>query len=473
MNTVERDYLTAIQAYENMQKPLCDKDPWRLKFHIMPPVGWLNDPNGLCCFQGRYYVYFQYSPFSPKGGMKCWGLYTSGDLVHWEYQGVKLCPDETFDVHGVYSGSALAEDDVMTLFYTGNVKKLGDYNYITDGRESNTISVETRDGIHYEQKELVMTNEDYGSGLTCHVRDPKVWKENGRYYMVQGARSKSDTGEILVFESEDKKIWSRINTLTRGPLGYMWECPDLFWLDGVRVLCFSPQGVEAEGDLYQNLYQSGYCFLEGDFQNNCSLSGFKELDRGFDYYAPQSFLAPDGRRIQIGWMGLPDIEGIYENPTVESGWQHAMTLPRELRVEDGILYQTPVRELETLRKEEYEFVVEDKAELRCDGVFELGFKRADSKERFSLKLGQSVLLNYQPEEEKFELRFLDSSGAGRTSRRVALKSLRSLRMFVDSSSIEIFLNDGAEVFTTRFYPETEPFMVCIQSDSGSGAVWRL
>lgn len=474
MNTIGRDYLTAIETYEAVQKPLCDKDPWRLGFHIMPPAGWLNDPNGLCWFDGRYYVFFQYSPFTPRGGMKCWGLYTSTDLVNWEYQGVKLCPDEVFDAHGVYSGSALVEDGVMTLFYTGNVKKVGDFNYVTDGREGNTVCAETRDGVHFEQKELLMTNEDYGGQLTCHVRDPKVWKENGRYYMVQGARTVSDVGEILVFESEDKKRWRRIQVLrSEKPLGFMWECPDMFELDGKRVLCFSPQGVEADGDKYQNVYQSGYCFLDGDFKGDYSLGEFEELDRGFDYYAPQSFLAPDGRRIQIGWMGLPDIEGIYENPTVERGWQHAMTLPRELSVADGRLRQQPVRELEALRKQETSFAVSGETRMSVSGGFELWAERAAGEEAFELQMGEQVLLWYLPEEKKFELKFLDRSGEGRDSRKVRLDGLKNIRMFVDTSSIEVFLNDGEEVFTTRYYPENQETEIAVRTAEGLGKIWKL
>lgn len=78
----------------------------------------------------------------------------------------------------------------MSLFYTGNVKNLGDYNYVTNGRESNTILAVSKDGEKIESKKLLMTNADYPDDMTCHVRDPKVWKEGGRYYMVQGAKNK-------------------------------------------------------------------------------------------------------------------------------------------------------------------------------------------------------------------------------------------------------------------------------------------
>ena len=53
----------------------------RLTHHLMPPTGWLNDPNGLCWYKGRYHVFFQYSPFESNGGLKFWGHYSSEDMI--------------------------------------------------------------------------------------------------------------------------------------------------------------------------------------------------------------------------------------------------------------------------------------------------------------------------------------------------------------------------------------------------------
>ena len=73
-----------------------------------------------------------------------------------------------------------------------------------------------------QSDELLLTNADYPAGLTCHVRDPKVWQQDGMYYMVLGARTLDDRGEILVFESADKRRWRHRNTLTTPEkFGYM------------------------------------------------------------------------------------------------------------------------------------------------------------------------------------------------------------------------------------------------------------
>ena len=102
------------------------KDNWRLAYHLMPPDGWLNDPNGLCEADGVYHVYFQYAPNTPApdGRMaRTWGHYAGPDLINLSFKGVPFWP-ETLDRDGCYSGSALVEDDgTIDLYYTGNIKE--------------------------------------------------------------------------------------------------------------------------------------------------------------------------------------------------------------------------------------------------------------------------------------------------------------------------------------------------------------
>ena len=108
----------------------------------------------------------------------------------------------------------------------GNVKlEDGDFDYINTGREANTVLVTTKDGIHFGSKKELLRNSDYPSDLTCHVRDPKVWKKDDTYYMIQGARTKNDVGQALIFESSDKINWHfRSRVESEKPFGYMWEC---------------------------------------------------------------------------------------------------------------------------------------------------------------------------------------------------------------------------------------------------------
>ena len=164
---------------------------WRQSIHLEPRVGWLNDPNGLCFADGKYHVYFQFSPDSPKGaGRKCWGHFESSDNAkNWDYTGIVIEPDIPEDRSGVYSGCAVVKDGIIYIFYTGNVKLPGDHDYVTSGREANQILVTTKDGRTVSSKKILLRNSDYPDYCSCHVRDPKVWIADGICALLRSGRS--------------------------------------------------------------------------------------------------------------------------------------------------------------------------------------------------------------------------------------------------------------------------------------------
>ena len=447
---------------------------FRLGHHLMPPVGWLNDPNGLCWYKGKYHVFFQYAPFDVEGGLKFWGHYTSEDMIDWKYEGTALYPDSSYDCHGVYSGSALVDDGKLHLFFTGNVKIDGDYDYINEGRETSTLHVESEDGIHFSNKEEVISFSEYPEEFPCHIRDPKVWKENGKYFMVLGGRLKGDKGAVLVYESGDLKEWKLLRTITTPEVfGYMWECPDYFELDGEKILSVSPQGLTREEFRFQNIYQSGYFILKED--GSVDVKDFREWDMGFDFYAPQTFTDVQGRRILIGWMGMPDADEEYVNKTIEEGWQHCLTVPRELKLKDGKILQYPVKELENLRKEKTVLNDENSAvELRVEvnEGFDLILEEiALTGSSFQISMGGQMLFRY--ENGTAEIGFPGVTGAGRKVRKAQINELRNIRFLVDTSAAEIYLNDGETVFSTRYYPDREDLLLKIQGGKFKGNLWNL
>ena len=446
MNALHRDLKRLVPLAEERGRALREGDRTRLRFHLMPPVGWMNDPNGLCWYRGNYHVFYQYGPFDPTGGVKHWGHWTSPDLIHWTQQPTAMYPDQPWDVHGVYSGSAHVEDDALYLYYTGNVKFAGDYDYIYEGRGHNVALGITRDGIHIESKQLLMENKDYPADVSCHVRDPKVWKQDGMYYMVLGARTKDDRGELLVYESADKLNWSLCNTITTPEIfGYMWECPDLFCVDGQWILSLSPQGIGQDGYRYQNVYTCGYFPLYGDFRGEYTLGEYIETDVGFDYYAPQTFEAPDGRRIVIGWMGMPDAD--YTNPTA-TGWQHCMSAPREVHWNGERLTALPVRELEQLRENGRAAKVSGQIRLSMGEGADLMLSEILGPVRIAV--GADAELSW--EDGLLTLRLSEAAGYGRTERVLPLDSLTDLRILIDTTSIEVFVNGGEQTMSTRYYP---------------------
>ncbi len=418
---------------------------WRQKLHLEPPEGWLNDPNGLSYFGGYYHVYFQYAPDSADGsGKKCWGHYRSKNLTEWEFTGTVLSPDIAEDKDGVYSGSAIVNEGVLHIFYTGNVKHPGNHDYITSGREANVIHVYTEDGITMSQKSIVLKNDDYPDFCSCHVRDPKVWSENGRWHMVLGARTLEDKGCILFYESDDLETWTYAGVDLVDDFGYMWECPDVFELDGHRYLSLSPQGLAHTDTENQNVYSSGY------FKYDKGLRDFTEWDKGFDFYAPQTFEGPDGRRILIGWMGIGDIP--YYNPTVSLGYQHCLTLPREITEDvDGYLLQRPVREIDKLKNQNQSITVKEDTPATVDLPFDMV---SSAYREFTINIDNAVELSF--ENKLFTLKFTDEDVAcGRTVRRAKLDKCTDIRIIADKSSLEIYLNEGRVVLTTRMYPKHE------------------
>lgn len=440
---------------------------YRLGHHLMPPVGWLNDPNGLCWFKGRYHIFFQYSPFEVQGGLKFWGHYSSENLVSWKYEGTALYPDSPYDCHGVYSGSAFVENEKMHLFYTGNVKLDGEYDYINNGRVTSTIHVESEDGVHFGVKEEVILFKEYPKNYTCHIRDPKVWKEDGKYRMVLGGRLKEEKGSVLFYESEDLKKWELEHTLTtKKAFGYMWECPDYFTLDEAKVLSVSPQGLKREEYRFQNIYQSGYFLMKED--GSVSEEDFCEWDMGFDFYAPQTFTDNKGRRILMGWMGMPDADQEYVNPTIGENWQHCLTVPRELSFYDGKIYQYPVEEVELLRKNGRAFN-EKNALMETEKAFDLEVQT--ESEYLEIRIGGDLMLKCG--EGQAAIFLSEEAGAGRTVRRAKTERVRNVRILADASAVEIYLNDGETVFSIRYYPKKEQQQVEVKAESFAGRLWSL
>lgn len=461
MNTLtevlQQSVLDAIKKYS----PVVQQDPWRQKYHLMPPVGFLNDPNGLCYFQDCYHVFYQWSPHHPKGGLKFWGHFISQDLVNWTDHGIALYPDSKYDCQGVYSGCALVEEDEMSLFYTGNVR-MGKGDGIVSGREQNVLMVTSEDGLHFSEKQLLISASQYPQGLSCHVRDPKVWKEDGKYRMVLGARSSDSSGMILLYSSSDKRNWIFDGSITPSDaLGYMWECPDVFCLDRSNFLLFCPQEISplSEGGV-QN--RSGYILLPQAITDGAiDTSGFTVLDHGFDFYAPQTFEAK-GKRILIGWMGLPDSP--FENPTTSHGWQHCLTIPRELYVEDGQLLQAPAAELEKLRKSEFHHPFCSQVQISYElPVWEAKIEFSHPVHAFTINLREDVTIDYF---SGMLTLCLGKSGFKRKERKMQIPVLKSIHLFSDCSSLEIFA-DGKSL-STRLYDSCRPGMLSVQCPDSEG-----
>ncbi|WP_033541259.1 glycoside hydrolase family 32 protein [Planococcus sp. CAU13] len=433
---------------------------WRQTFHIQPVSGLLNDPNGFCFYNGEYHLFYQWHPLGPFHGLKYWYHTKSKDLVHWENVGIAIKPHDYFDSHGAYSGSAIEHNEKLYLLYTGNTR---DGNF--ERHPHQCIAVMDFDGTITKLEKSVL--DKVPEGYTEHFRDPKVWKDGKKFYAVIGVQRTDKTGGVCLLSSPDLLEWKFEGEIATALnlFGFMWECPDYFELENHGVLIFSPQGLESDGDFHQNIYQAGYVLGDKlDLQQKVLNHGsFVELDRGFDFYAPHTMADPAGRRILVGWMGLPEVE----YPTDINGWAHCLTVPRELSARDGKLIQKPVEELHRLRKErvktadtlsnetkQYEGFSGVTYELVCE--FDQG-EAAEYGIEFRAGEDEKTVIKYDASQRKVILdRTLSGKEVGKeygTVRKCRISGEKiKFHLFVDSSSVEVFVNDGEEVFTSRIFP---------------------
>jgi len=144
------------------------------KFHLEPPHGLLNDPNGLCEFQKKFHVFFQWNPHEKNHSYKCWGHFVSEDFIHWKFLGKAIEPSEFFDRCGTYSGSACVVDDKICLFYTGN-------NKIDGVRKSTQCLAESSDGKNFKKIGKIFETP---KNFTEHFRDPKIFFDGKNFKML-------------------------------------------------------------------------------------------------------------------------------------------------------------------------------------------------------------------------------------------------------------------------------------------------
>ena len=467
--------LREARKYEETAEKVIKKEE-RPDFHLSVRTGWLNDPNGFSYYRGEYHLFYQYYPYESKWGSMHWGHAVSKDLLHWEYLPAALAPDEKYDKDGCFSGSAVVlPDGRHLLMYTGVVKEHQADDVLCDVQ---TQCLAVGDGVDYEKYGMnpVLDWRDLPKGASRYdFRDPKMWQEkDGTYYCVAGNRPADGSGQILLYMSKDGFKWEfkSILAANHNRFGKMWECPDFFELDGTWVLLTSPQDMLPKGFEYHN--GNGTLCLIGDYDRETYT--FKEkkdqaVDYGIDFYAPQTVLSPDGRRIMIGWMQNWDACNL-RSP--EEPWFGQMSIPRELSVKNGRLYQWPVRELDGMRSNKTEHRnISFSGTISLEGVkgrrvdMELALRPGDEEnlyQKFAVRFAQNeqyqTSLSFRPRESilKVDRKFSGSRRAIIHQRRCLVNSTGGrikMRIILDRFSVEVFVNDGEHVLTAAMYTEQE------------------
>ncbi|WP_084787474.1 glycoside hydrolase family 32 protein [Anaerobacillus alkalidiazotrophicus] len=467
MKTKSTNY-TIEKANEELQKNAqkVKQSKFWLGYHIAPPAGWLNDPNGLVFYKGEYHAFYQHYPYASQWGPMHWGHAKSKDLIHWEHLPVALAPEYDYEAGGCFSGSAVVSGDGMYLTYTG-------HNEQRDPKEVQCVAKST-DGIHFEklaENPVISVPPAHGSP---DFRDPKVWMQNDIWNMVVGS-SKDGIGKAVLYRSKDLKDWEYTGVMVEsdGTQGDMWECPDFFSLsEDVDVLIFSPMNMEGS----KTRYMIGKMDQEtGKFEAKNS----GEIDYGIDFYAPQTFQDDQNRRILISWMNMWK----KDMPEQTDGWAGALTIPRELSVENEKLIMKPVEEMKNLRTNQlvstYEkeikvadLCLEVEMVVSLDNSNKLGFT-------LSSEIGESIIVGYDTIEKQI---ITDRRGMLQGEQDLCQAHYQTenneitLKAYIDRSSIELFVDGGKLVMTNRFYFKGDNITLSIEgekSDIQEVSVWEL
>ncbi|MDB6034487.1 MAG: glycoside hydrolase family protein [Verrucomicrobiales bacterium] len=453
-------------------------EQFRPQFHFTPATNWMNDPNGMVFYDGEYHLFYQFNPFGNKWGHMSWGHSVSPDLVHWEHLPVALYEEN--DVM-IFSGSAVVDwkntsgfgqngKPPLVAIYTGHYTKkpLQNQNIAYSNDRGRTwVKYANNPALDIGEKDF---------------RDPKVsWHEASKRWIM--TVSWPVHHQVRFYASTNLKEWTHLSDF--GPAGStqgIWECPDLFPLKNGRgtkwVLVVNVgSGAPAGG--------SGCQYFVGDFDGSkftldSSFPTGKDAalwaDYGRDFYAAVSWSdvpKRDGRRLWLGWMSNWE----YANDVPTSPWRSAMSVPRELtlrKTPEGLrMVQQPVEELRKLRGAHHRLGNASFSrasnwlagrELKSELLeMEMDFTVEKSSGDFGIKIASGANEETVVRLSKDGRLSLDRTQSGRTdfhrkfpgvheAKLSVRNGVASLHLFLDTSSIEVFANEGEAVLTDLILP---------------------
>ena len=431
-------------------------------FHVTGEVGWINDPNGLVYYNGRYHAFYQHYPEDTKWGPMHWGHVVSDDLTNWEYMPIALAPGAECDKNGCFSGSAIVHDGRLWLMYTGFIENKGGESI----RQVQCLA-ESSDGITFKKNGIVIGEDLLPEGYApCDFRDPKVWSHDGYFWCIVAARKIEGRGRILLFKSKDLFNWEFVNDLLgKDSAGTMIECPD--YNEDMGYLLFCEQFQPSENGLHLNVHTCRTALGK----INYSTGRFEEttrgiVDYGFDMYAPQTFT---GKPVLIGWLNMWD----RNVPSEKYGFAGMLTVPREVSVKNGRFYQQPIVTCREVFKSEVSNSLTDEVKtgvitVKVTNLEELVIKMRSNGENYTTlalvggewvfnrsKSGEAISGAEKDADSLNGLRRMPHSGNSETT----------LTIVMDEFSVEIF-EDGRALSSTIYPPDDAcTFELAVKADS--------
>ena len=477
-----------------------NREKFRPIYHHTPAYGWMNDANGLVYKDGEYHLYFQYNPYGSKWGNMHWGHSVSKDLVHWTHEQPAIARDT---MGHIFSGSCVVDHnntagfgkDAIIAFYTSHKNLPGNHQ-----RQQQCIAYSLDNGRTYTKYEgnPVVTPFD---GLE-NFRDPKVfwYAPQNKWVMIVSADK-----NMRFYESKDLKKWSYMSEWGAGygPQPNQFECPDFFEMavDGnaqqkkwVMIVNINPGFVYGgSGTMYFVGQFDGHKFTRDTAPNDV-----KWLDWGKDHYATVTYSNTPGRIIAMPWMS----NWQYANLTPTQQFRSQNALPRELKLytaDNGelLVSAAPVKETEALRNKATDlgsFEGEKQAKIDNEGAFELDFDlQAGTADKCGVEIanakGEKVSIYYDVKAQRFvmdraesgitefgnkvEPHQLDNAQSLKRYKEVTVNyhnafalgtwapvpikaDAHHVQIFVDKSSVELFVDGGRIAMTNLVFPN-EPY----------------
>jgi len=451
-------------------------DPYRPLYHFVSPEGRMNDPNGLCHWQGRWHLFYQgYPPEDPR---QHWGHAVSADLVHWVDLPYAIHPDPE---QAVFSGSTLVEQDRVVAMYHG----AGVGNMVAISGDPLLLNWEKLTGAP-----VIPLGDPADRSRPYSVFDPTIWRKDGTYYSLSAGKAGTgpggrDVATGSLFRSADLVSWEYVHEFVEGDrftgIDDDYACPYFLPIADRYVLLFYSHATGGQyllGD-YDEARDTFVCTHAGKFNFGASTPA--------GVHAPSATTFGDGSVVVVFNMNAG-------RPTGE--WDQVMTLPRVLRLGDHHeLRQEPVAQVESLRGEPARvdhLVLPANEEVVLPGVGGDALELALQIATTGAASVEVKVLRSRDSEEYTRILFLRDRGTGsgrdygrgtppppgdplrnsvitvdtshasldaaarsRPPETAALR-LRSdedleLRIFVDRSVVEVFAN-GRQALAVRVYP---------------------
>jgi len=450
-------------------------------YHFRPPFGWMNDPNGFGRFDGRAHLCYQHYPHSLRWHAMHWGHAVSDDLLRWRHLPVFLEPGEAVfaanGAGGVFSGSAIAMpgETGFRAFFTDHI----------EGRQPEMevqCAVRCTDGFTADAPQVVLAGRPDGLGLGEDNRDPYVFRgPDGRLKMLLGGRD-AEGGVVMLNETDDPTGaagWRFVGLIHRErEYGRtVGECPSMLPLDGpaddpdTRWLLIVGLLMSRDPATRRRNLSFG---IVGRFDGRTFTPDFRqELDFGTDAYGFQAFV-DQGGPVGIAWLAN------WTDIAKTTDWPTAMTLPRRLLLRDGALLTPPIEAATTLRQalvDDRRLAAGETVSLD-DGAAEIVLEFDEAGVPFELALSHPALkLGVSAGPDGLAIVHEAADGGPALLHYLATGArVRSLRIFLDRGSIEVFADDGRHAGTKRLADPSPVTAICLKASPGrvaSARVWRL